>query len=206
MPIPLPSTVDSKPVFEKEDGTRIVDLSAQSMNITVDQPMINFVIVNEDNAMRIDIISQVSMGGVSQTEKMLKFNDISNPFTIDIGDILFIPDVIYANINMQRGDSRNQQKKDIRAQYIDPEKASVVDPTLTEFTGRDKPKPADPEKTTPALPPNFANVGEKEIEIKGGKIFFGPNVGRNGNECDEPLSKSEFLAKLIKNRIKNSSK
>ena len=217
MPIQFPVTVDGKPavkqsiaIWYKDNGVlnytitkdvKIIDLSQQSLDIKQDQPMINYVLVNDETSMRIDIISRVAMGSTIHTEKMLKFNDISNPFTIDTGDLLFVPDLFYANLNMKSTEARNKQKIDIRNQYIDPEKESKLDQNLALFDKRNKPKAADPSKSTPPLPPNFANIGDKEIEIKGGKIFFGPNVSKNGNECDEPLSKSEFLAKLIKNRI-----
>ena len=217
MPIILPITVDNKPIIQQnvtmwsvENGTaratktsnvQMLDLAQQSVDMQVDQPMTNFVLVNEETSMRIDVISQIALGSTIQIEKMLKFNDISNPFTIDNGDLLFVPDLMHANINMKNTGGRNQQKLDIRNQYIDPAKESTLDPTLGKFDLRNKPKAADPSKTAPPLPPNFANIGDKEIEIKGGKIYFGPNVSKNGEQCDEPLTKSEFLAKLIKNRI-----
>jgi|694.fasta_scaffold20854_14 hypothetical protein len=199
--INLPNTIDKKPIFEKEDGTVIIDLTKQSLNLVVDQPMTNYYLVSDETAMRVDIISQVALGSVDNVEKMLKFNDISNPFTIDIGDLLFVPDLLYARMNLNSEGANDQQKLDIRNQYIQPEKESKLDPTLGKFDKRNKPKKADASKTAPPLPPNFANIGDQEIEIRGGKIFFGPNVSKNGNECEEPLSKSEFLAKLIKNRI-----
>jgi hypothetical protein len=200
--INLPNTVDKKPLIEKEDGTVLIDLTKQSVKLVTEQPMISYYLVNEETAMRIDAITQITLGSIDNTEKMLKFNDISNPFTVDVGDLLFVPDLLYAKLNMTSNAGNDQQKLDIRNQYIDPSKESKLDPTLGKFNKRDKPKKADSTKTTPPLPPNFANVGDKEIEIRGGKIFFGPNVSKNGNECEEPLSKSEFLAKLIKNRIK----
>lgn len=200
--INLPNTIDKKPLYQKEDGTVIVDLTKQSVKLVTDQPMTGYYLVSDETAMRIDAISQITLGTIDNTEKMLKFNDISNPFTVDVGDLLFIPDLMYAKLNMTSNNNTDQQKLDIRNQYIDPEKESKLDPTLGKFDKRNKPKKADPSKSTPPLPPNFANIGDKEIEIRGGKIFFGPNVSKNGNECEEPLSKSEFLAKLIKNRIK----
>ena len=201
--INLPNTIDNKPLYIKDDGEEIVDLTLQSLKIVVDQPMTNFFMVVEETAMRIDVISLIALGSVDNTEMMLKFNDISNPFSINIGDILFVPDIMYARMNLAVQAGNDQQKLDIRNQYIEPEKASKLDPSFSKYNIRNKPKKADASKAGPALPPNFANIGEKEIEIKGGKIFFGPNVSKNGKKCEEPLSKSDFLAKLIKNRLKN---
>ena len=53
------------------------------------------------------------------------------------------------------------------------------------------------------LPPNIAEATDREIVIKGGKIFFGPNISKGKQECETPLTKSEFIANLIKNRLKN---
>ena len=202
MPIELPATIDQKPIIQLEDGTEIIDLTVPSQKIIQAQPMINYYLVSKDTAMRADVIAKITMGSQLHVEKILKFNDISNPFTIDEGFILFVPDLIYAEINLNTSGNRNQQKFDIRDQYIDPQKKSKLDPTLGKFNERDKPKKADASKTAPPLPPNFANIGDKEIEIKGGKIYLGPNVSKSGNESEQPMSKSEFLAKLIKNRNK----
>lgn len=213
----FPKTTGNKRVIEKrigiwsvqneefiqttENRVQILDFTEASLKYVVDPFFTDYVLVNDETSMRIDVIAKISMGNITNTEKMLKFNGISNPFTIDSGDLLFVPDQIMSNINMNANLNRTAEKLDIRNQYIDPEKASKIDPTLGTFEKRDKPKAADPSKTTPALPPNFANIGEKEIEIRGGKIHFGPNISQNKNECNEPISKSEFLAKLIKNRI-----
>lgn len=202
MPIELPATIDKKPIIRLENGDSIIDLTQASVNIITPILFTNYILVNDETEMRIDLISQIALGSLNHSEKMLKMNGISNPFTIDTGDLLYVPDLMNANMNMSSTAGNQKQKQDIRNQYIDPGKASTLDPNLGKYDKRDKPKAADPSKTAPALPPNFANVGDKEIEIKGGKIFFGPNVSKNGNECEEPLTKSEFLAKLIKNRIK----
>jgi len=202
MPIELPASVDRKPIIQLEDGTEIIDLTIPSQRIIQAQPMINYYLVDNETSMRVDVIAQVTMGSQLHIEKILKFNDISNPFSIDENYILFVPDLIYAEINLNTSGGRDRQKFDIRDQYIDPAKKSKLDPSLGKFNERNKPKKADASKTAPPLPPNFANIGDKEIEIKGGKIYLGANVSKNGNEADQPISKSEFLAKLIKNRNK----
>jgi membrane peptidoglycan carboxypeptidase len=45
-------------------------------------------------------------------------------------------------------------------------------------------------------------AGKTGTTVKGGKIYFGRDVVKGKEECAEPLSKSEFLAKMIKNRNK----
>lgn len=203
MPIELPASIDGKPIIRLEDGTEIIDLAMPSQKIIEAQPMTTVYIVDRETAMRVDAISAITLGSTKHVEKILKFNDISNPFCIDEGYILFVPDLIFADINLNaRGGTRSREKLDIRNQYIDPEKGSKLDPTLAEFSARQKVKKADPSKSTPPLPPNFANPGDKEIEIKGGKIYFGLGVSKTKEDTAQPQSKSEFLAKLVSNRKK----
>ena len=96
-------------------------------------------------------------------------------------------------------DSAND-KEDVRKQYLTPEKSSKVDPTLQAFNKREQPKKLE---TNDALPPNYADFGDQEIQIRNGKLYFGPNVTKSKEACEDPISKSEFIAKLIKNRINN---
>jgi hypothetical protein len=58
----------------KTSNVPMIDLAQQSVDMQVDQPMTNFVLVNEETAMRIDLISQLSLGSTNLIEKLLKFN------------------------------------------------------------------------------------------------------------------------------------
>lgn len=203
----LTRTIDTKPLIKNErDGNEIVDLTVQSVKGTTNVPTINMILVGKDEEMRIDLISKYGYGSVDFSEKVLKYNGISNPFSIEEGDFLVIPDQIQSNSDMRPASTIDdgKKRKDIRDQYITPEKDSNIDPRFKEFDNRQKPKKPLPGKQGVALPPNFANIGDKEIEVKGGKIYFGPNISRNDKECEEPLSKSEFIAKLIKNKLKKN--
>ena len=152
--------------------------------------------------MRIDLISQAMYGYLEPIEKILKFNGISNPLSIDENDILVVYDLYSLANNMRDSSGIAQLKRDIRKQYLSPEKASKTDPKLKEFTKRTPPK-IDEGPAGNALPPNYADFGDQEIQIRNGKLYFGPNVSKGKDACEEPLSKSEFIARLIKNRINN---
>ena len=106
--------------------------------------------------------------------------------------------------NLRPGNSVENTREDIRDQYITPEKKSNVDPALRDFDKRNTPRKASPANgNQPALPPNYAAFGDTELQIRNGKIVFGPNVTKIDEDCDKPLSKSEFISRLIKNRLNN---
>jgi hypothetical protein len=200
-------TQDSKPFITDKKGTQLVNFIEKDMIATqlgYRPIIIDYYLLTADDSMRADLVTQKMYGYLSALEGVLKFNGISNPFCLEEGDVLYTFDVPSMNANMRTGNTNNTQLDDIREQYITPEKKSTVDPALRSFDKRDTPRKPNPSKgNEPALPPNYAAFGDTELQVRNGKIVFGPNVTKQDEDCDKPLSKSEFISRLIKNRLNN---
>jgi hypothetical protein len=198
------ATQATKPQKTDDKGNRYIDFLHRDINadITNGPRGINYFLVTDETSMRIDLISKKMYGNMDMIEKILKFNNISNPLAIDEGDLLVIYDPISLNRNFRNENNQQEKINDIRKQYLSPEKGSRVDPKLKEFDKRKK----TPEKTAQsnALPPNYADFGDQEIQLRNGKLYFGANVTKSKEACEEPISKSEFLARLVKNRLNNN--
>jgi hypothetical protein len=80
------------------NGVKILDLQERSIDYSLynqSRPLVMATIEITDIAeMRIDILSEYFYKNVNYGEFILKFNGISNPFSIEVGDILFIPELI----------------------------------------------------------------------------------------------------------------
>ena len=202
----FPKTQDTKPLVKDGKGNEIVNFIEQDLiggQLGYKPTVIDFFLVTADDAMRADLVTQKMYGYLKGLEGMLKFNGISNPFCLEEGDVLYTFDVPSMNANLRAGDAL-AARADIRDQYLTPEKKSTVDPALRAFDKRDTPRKANPAKgNNPALPPNYAAFGDTELQVRNGKIVFGPNVTKQDADCDKPLSKSEFISRLIKNRLNN---
>lgn len=200
-------TQDSKPFITDKSGTQIVNFLEKDMIATqlgYRPIIIDYYLLTADDSMRADLVTQKMYGYLTALEGVLKFNGISNPFCLEEGDVLYTFDVPSMNANMRKGGTNNAQQDDVRDQYITPEKKSTVDPALRSFDKRDTPRKPNPAKgNQPALPPNYAAFGDTELQVRNGKIVFGPNVTKQDEDCDKPLSKSEFISRLIKNRLNN---
>jgi hypothetical protein len=163
-------TQDSKPVITDKNGNNIVDFIIKDVKVAgenLQMTVLNYYQVKEDDAMRPDLITQSMYGYMENLEGVLKMNEISNPFSIDVNEILYVFDVPSLNGNMRTQSSVDNNNEDIRNQYITPDKKSTVDPALRSFDKRNTPRTPSPSKgNQPALPPNYAGFGDEEIEYK----------------------------------------
>ena len=197
------NSLDRKPLFQKADGLIIRDLT-QSMFALGSG---NFVSVSvyripSDYQMRPDIVSQSVYNNTLYAEYILKYNGISNPFTIDEGDIIVIPDLRSAQeVTKNLSDeAEGSDAKRIRNsyKYIDPTKAPKRDKDVENFDRRNLSTKKD-QLSDGALPPNMTQEGEKGITYRNGRVFFGENVAESA--ClKNGMSSSEFLTKVIKSK------
>ncbi len=195
---------DRKPLFTKSDGETIVDFTYPSIRYSYDPLIENAVIATDDMKMRPDLVSRAAYGTTEAWDILLKFNGISNPFSIDMDDLFFIPSMDDMNEQITSSGKQDVIADSVRRQYIDPSKKSKTDPKLAELEKKrreiQRNQGTGKKQSVSNLPPNISEVGDREITIKGGKVIFGPDISKNEKECETPLSKGQLITKLIKNR------
>lgn len=192
-------TIDNKKIFTRPDGENLIDLTQQNFNPKSSITIFEVITIPGDFEMRPDLVAKSVYSSLDSTELVLKQAGISNPFTIQEGDFIFLQEL--REIDTQFSNTRKEEAAQIvRNQYIDSTKVPEIDQNLKKFEKREKPKAASPKKSGPPLPPNFAQEGEKEIKLVGGKVVYGADVTKSQEERSMPLAKSEYLAKLIKDR------
>jgi hypothetical protein len=189
------NSIDKKPLFSKSDGTDIKDLTASMFNLNVpNYTKYNVYRVPRDFAMRPDLIAAAVYNNSIYAEIILKYNGISNPFSIKEGDLILIPnlDAVQTIISTQSGTTADGAKL-IRDsyKYIDPTK---IPKTNNTFQNRQIVGGAD----EGALPPNMTQEGESQITHRNGRIYFGAGVDtclQNG------MTSSEFITNVIKSKV-----
>ncbi|HUT79856.1 MAG TPA: hypothetical protein VMZ29_01535 [Candidatus Bathyarchaeia archaeon] len=157
--------------------------------------------VPRDYVMRPDLISKAVYNNSLYAEVLLKYNGISNPFSINENDLILIPDLDSANakIKSEAADKKESRAERIRNtyKYIDPLKIPSKGEILKKYNERQI-----VDTQADSLPPNFTEPGTSQVTYRGGRVYFGEGVEtclKNG------MSTGEFLTNVITNRKKTNT-
>ncbi len=203
MALDIKHIINKRTIDIHGDGT-IVDLTTRSANFIDKIRAKSFAQVEYGMEMRPDLFS-LKYGDINDFTSILKFNSISNPFSFDSTDIIFLPGEDANLLQLDPPSNLDEdEQEDVRLSYVDVSKAATPDPKISTLNGK-----YDSVINTPSmihkkanLPPNFNDFNEDEVEVKNNKIRFAPGVSRNSGECStDPISKSDLISRVIKNKI-----
>jgi hypothetical protein len=210
-------SIDQKPKFTRPDGIVVRDLTDSMFNLrNKNYVTYNVYRVPRDYVMRPDLISKVVYNNSLYAEMILKYNGISNPFSINEGDIILIPNLESTQANIKKRESKTATSgaNTIRNsyKYIDPTKIPKKTSELQNFDNRNIGNVAETSDQigtagltsaqqvsvgSGALPPNIAEEGSTQITYRNGRVYFGDSTAtclKSGS------SVSEFLVNVIKSK------
>ena len=156
--------------FKSLDKKRIENdklrMTEPSVLFTKFQKILGTHTVNSDEVGRPDLISVKYYGSPDYVELILKWNNISNPFSIDTGDTLEIPDNDGAFKEWKPIKDigvLDQDKNTIRDQFVNNKRLTVKDQKRIEYLQK---KAAQKENgSKQILPPNILKNGDSNISI-----------------------------------------
>ena len=148
------------------------------------------ILVGEFETMRPDQISDRIYGKIEHWDALLKYNAVSNPFSIQSGDFMYAP---------PSDDILSSYKKPTILQERDQREASATNPTMDPKTQKDKDRlKILQNRVGEVLPPNLNRSDRKNIEKSGGKIIFG---GSGKKKSSPNLSRARLQAALLNKNI-----
>lgn len=128
-------------------------------------------IVEADETCRIDLISLKFYRSHNYVDYILKFNGISNPFTIKEGDVLMIPSnatILKKFKPIKEVGESDRIENAVRDQFIDTKRLPAKDANRVEYLKRKAALKKNGSKEI--LPPNVLKTDETNIDISGGTI------------------------------------
>ncbi len=194
------NTLVKKPNTVNQFNEDIVDLTSATFIYKRDVTVIGSGIVTDELEMRPDLVAKIYYGDISKLDYILKFNGISNPFSLESGTILIIGDEKEMDQNFTNNVNTNPEEKqaDIRKKFFDENRLSKKDIKRLDLI---KKKSQEFSNGASNLPPNMADIGSQEIKVKDGVVIFGGDVVANKDNCPEVLSRAKVKAKLLEKKI-----
>lgn len=181
------NVLDNKNIVVDENGNEIYDLTESALT-DADFNFTGAYRISNEYAMRPDLICKIIYGNFLKFGEFMKANQISNPFAIEPGTIILVPDSFSISSHFETITSNEISIKErIINQYIDPSKQPDTKKTAADIN-------AYKNREKLGLPPNILDNGEQEILIENGKIVYGPNVSTKTNESK--AEKEKYLQKL----------
>lgn len=193
-------TLTKKTTAVNQFGENIIDLTFASFLYNRDVTVTASTMVTDDFEMRPDLIARIYYGNISKLDYILKFNGISNPFSLERGTILLIGDLKEMESNFVNVTTNSPETKsaDLRAKFFDKNRLSKKDVKRLELVQQ---KSSQFQNAASNLPPNMADIGSQEIKVENGVVVFGGDVVANKDNCPEVLSRAKVKAKLLEKKI-----
>lgn len=185
--------LDSK-INRKVNGQEILDLVTPSIDRGYSLGYSRAVLVSEEMVMRPDLLAQMYCGNQSKLGVLLKVNSISNPYSLDSDDILFIPDYEsqYGIIQSPSDSGNNETRKSFRKDLQD--RISQISEGRKEYLNA----VSISEQADVPLPPNVTQASDEDgqFKVENGRLIFGSNVG----VCRTNIQQNKSVA-TIKSRF-----
>lgn len=158
-------------------GITTLDFMENNFKVNYADPklIISKVFLIEDRHLcRPDLVCFDAYGGVEYVDLILKFNHISNPFSMELYDLIIVPKLSTA-IRFYQKDPLKTEKilNDTKGLFVDPTRASKKDQErlkmLQEIAKKSK------NGSTEIKPTNLLRDGEVPFTSNGDVVIFAPN-------------------------------
>lgn len=158
-------------------GITTLDFMENNFKVNYADPklVISKVFLIEDRHLcRPDLVSFDAYGGAEYVDLILKFNHISNPFSMELYDLIIVPKLSTA-IRFYQKDPLKTEKilNDTKGLFVDPTRASKKDQErlkmLQEIAKKSK------NGSSEIKPTNLLREGEVPFSANGDVVIFAPN-------------------------------
>jgi hypothetical protein len=192
-----------KPEKVKQDTKEtIVDLAARTLK-SVNARMQTIAKAIDGEQARPDLVSVRVYGEDTYQDQICKMNGISNPYSLNVDDVLVIPNNVSfsRDVQVESEPVQGETPLDFRLNFKDINKNPNQESAIQKFNQSFEKGIEQLKEDGSGLPPTVADFGDKQFLVRGGEVIFAPNIGKCITNESNPISKGELLARLIKNRI-----
>ena len=189
------SILNSKPTRVDRLGETIIDFFKGVIQFKNNLKIKKVVKITDEMVMRADLVSKLVWGSDEHEDLLLKYNGIANPFAVNSGDLMMVPELSDLKDSIIVSD---RAQENVNSPLIDPAKLSKKDQKRIEIL-KAKGKALSGVEGNVLPPTQTGNPDFEEIVVKDGLIIFGgETIKPTKDSCtQEPLSKTEFKSKML---------
>jgi hypothetical protein len=155
----------------------MIDFTENNFQVNYLDPylrVIRVVLVEDRHLCRPDLICWEAYGTTDYMDGLMKFNQISNPFSMDLYDFIVVPHADSYPRFYQKQNKISKIINNTKALFLDPKRASQKDVNrlkqLAKLAQKRKNGSVEPKPT------NLLRPGEVPFETNGTAIVFAPSV------------------------------
>jgi hypothetical protein len=169
------SILTLKSVVKINEGESILDFL--SCNYEIDFRSKKFVfdrffVIREEHLCRMDLVCYEIYQDPSLVDLLCKWNNITNPFSIKVGDVLICPTLKALNSFYVTNPISKVDVLDTKSTWLDPSRATKKD--LNRLEQLKKAAYKEKNGSTEPKPTNLLREGEVPFEANGKTIVFAP--------------------------------
>jgi len=158
---------------DDKTGQQYFDLTAPSFKYKRELGVKALHYVQQDQAGRIDKISNLYYGTEAYVDAICIVNNIFNPFSVEEGEILAIPNLNQLDLVYKRPNPASRPSATL-AQFVDTGQQSEKDQSrIQRLIQKAKTKKTGVKSP---IPPNMLQQGQEATTLGGGKIQLGANL------------------------------
>jgi len=167
-----------------ETGEQYFDLTAPSFKYQQQLGVKALHYVTQDQVGRIDKVSEKYFGTGEYVDAICIVNNIFNPFSVNEGEILAIPNLKDINLVYKRPNPASRPSISL-AQYVDTGRQSEQDQSrIQRLIQKAKTKKNG---VKAPIPPNMLQMGQDAKTFGGGKIKLGANLPTRNSTNTESI-------------------
>ena len=172
------NTIDKKSKIVDNQGNEIVDLTTSIFSMQAGGIRnYNTARLSQTYVMRPDKVAFMEYGSDENTEFILKYSGISNPFSLDKDDVVMVPDANQASAQMKDKEEKELTSKidQVRNYFKFTNTDYKSDKSSYDALANKEIKSGvlDPTENNDYIVPYISEDGKAAITIKNGRMFFG---------------------------------
>lgn len=160
-----------------KDGITMLDFMENNFKVSYTDSLLRVtkvILIQERHLCRLDTISYEAYGTANYPDIIMKFNQISNPFSMELNDLIVIPALESAQRFYRKDKTKTPKElRDTKGLFVDPTRASKKDveriKMLEKIAARSK------NGSKEIKPTNLLREGEVPFKTNGDIITLAPN-------------------------------